>query len=90
MVQNGLLDEAKGLLARGINDSYQSMQGIGYKEILEYFSGALTLEQAVEKIKLNTRHYAKRQLTFFKRLNGLKPLSCENLDKNIELILENL
>ena len=43
------------------------MQGIGYKEILEYLAGEIDLETAIEKVKLNTRHYAKRQITFFKK-----------------------
>jgi tRNA dimethylallyltransferase len=44
-----------------------SMQGIGYKEIIEYLNGEISLDEAIEKIKLGTRHYAKRQMTWFRR-----------------------
>ncbi|MBE5754331.1 MAG: tRNA (adenosine(37)-N6)-dimethylallyltransferase MiaA [Clostridiales bacterium] len=86
MVKGGLIDEIKGLLNSGIDRSNQCMQGIGYKEILEYFDGNITLDQAIETIKLNTRHYAKRQITFFKRIDGLinlDPSSIENMTATI-------
>ena len=78
MVENGLLEEIKDLLSQGITAENQCMQAIGYKEILEYLSGNITLEQAINLIKLNTRHYAKRQITFFKRLNGLVGLKPDD------------
>ena len=65
MIEKGLVDEVKRLTTLGITDKNQCMQGIGYKEIYEYLSGKTTLAEAIEKIKLNTRHYAKRQITFF-------------------------
>ena len=85
MVKSGLIDEIKGLLEVGVNKNCQCMQAIGYKEILEYLDGLCTLEQAVDKIKLNTRHYAKRQITFFKKLdlNKLQPNDTKILAKNI-------
>ncbi len=85
MIENGLIDEIKGLLNTGIDKTCQSMQAIGYKEILEYLDGLCTLEQAVDKIKLNTRHYAKRQITFFKKLSvqKLQPNDTKILAKTI-------
>lgn len=86
MVDNGLIEEVKGLLDGGITLENQCMQGIGYKEIVEYLQGDLTKEDALEKLKLNTRHYAKRQITFFKKLNQLiylKPDSIQELAKRI-------
>ncbi len=86
MVKNGLLDEIDGLIKSGITKDNQCMQAIGYKEILDFLDGIISLEQAIENIKLNTRHYAKRQITFFKRLPGLKllqPASVEVLAQNI-------
>ena len=86
MVKNGLLDEIDGLIKSGITKDNQCMQAIGYKEILDFLDGIISLEQAIENIKLNTRHYAKRQITFFKRLPGLnllQPASVEVLAQNI-------
>ena len=85
MVKNGLIDEIKDLLSLRVNKNCQCMQAIGYKEILEYLDGLCTLEQAIEKIKLNTRHYAKRQITFFKKLNvhKLQPNDTKILAKTI-------
>lgn len=67
MLDKGLLDEIKRLKARGFDSHMVSMQGIGYKELLEYLSGNISFEEAVYRIKLNSRHYAKRQITWFKR-----------------------
>ncbi len=91
MVNNGLIDEIKGLLNLGVNKDCQCMQAIGYKEVLEYLDGLITLEQAIDKIKLNTRHYAKRQITFFKKLNvqKLQPGDAKILAKTIVEGLKN-
>lgn len=72
MVEQGLLSEVKGLLDRGYTPDLVSMQGIGYKEFMPYFNGACTLEEAVTQLKTNTRRFAKRQLTWFRRqIEGL-------------------
>ena len=87
MFNNGLIEEVKSLLSQGITFENQSMQGIGYKELKEYFNGNLNFEQLKDLIKLNTRHYAKRQITFFKRMKNLvmlEPDSVENLAKLIK------
>ncbi len=67
MMKEGLTEEVKKLLDRGLTSDMVSMQGLGYKEIIEYLKGDTTLEQAVEAIKQETRHFAKRQITWFKR-----------------------
>ena len=67
MIEDGLVDEVKLLKERGCTRSMVSMQGLGYKEILEYLDGETTLEEAIYKIKRDTRHFAKRQITWFKR-----------------------
>ena len=67
LMEEGLLKEVKHLLAMGYNYDTPAMKGIGYKELLSYLDGKSTLEEAVIDIKTNTRHYAKRQLTWFKR-----------------------
>lgn len=65
MIAEGLIDEIKGLLNKGINFEYQSMQAIGYKEFKDYFEGTRSLEECINKVKANTKHFAKRQYTWF-------------------------
>ena len=67
MMSTGLVDEVKALLEMGCKPGMTSMDGIGYKEMLTYLSGESSLEDAVELIKKNSRNYAKRQLTWFRR-----------------------
>lgn len=67
MMEEGLLEEVIELKRRGYTKELVSMQGLGYKELLAYLEGEGTLEEAVYKIKRDTRHFAKRQLTWFKR-----------------------
>lgn len=67
MLENGLVEEVAGLRELGCHRGMVSMQGLGYKEILAFLEGETTLEQAVEMLKRNTRHFAKRQLTWFRR-----------------------
>ena len=71
MIEDGLLEEIQGLLDSGINFSNQSMQGIGYKEFKEYFNGEKTLEECIASVKSNTKHFAKRQYTWFKNQMNL-------------------
>jgi tRNA dimethylallyltransferase len=68
MVKNGLLEEVKKLLQAGYNEQSHAMNGIGYKEILAYLEGHIALDEAVDLIKKNTRHFAKRQMTWFRRI----------------------
>lgn len=67
MMAKGLVDEVKKLKEMGCDSSMVSMQGLGYKEILSYLEGDCTLAEAVRRIKRDTRHFAKRQITWFKR-----------------------
>lgn len=67
MLKDGLVDEVKALVDMGLDISFTAMQALGYKEIADYIAGRITLEEATELIKSGTRHYAKRQLTWFKR-----------------------
>ena len=67
MMEDGLLKEAEGLFSvRHLN----ALQTVGYKELFDYFEGKISLEKAVDDIKKNTRHYAKRQMTWFRRYKG--------------------
>lgn len=67
MLENGLVAEVQKLLDMGCKRDTTAMQGLGYKEIIDYLTGAITLEEAVYRIKRDTRHFAKRQLTWFRR-----------------------
>lgn len=67
MLRAGLVDEVERLRRMGCRREMTSMQGLGYKEILSFLEGEMTLDQAVALLKLNTRHFAKRQLTWFRR-----------------------
>lgn len=67
MLEEGLVDEVKHLLEMGCKRETTAMQGLGYKEIIAYLLGEITLEEAVYLIKRDTRHFAKRQLTWFRR-----------------------
>ena len=77
MVAQGLEAEVKNLLAMGLTEKHQSMQGIGYKEMLEYLDGKITLNYAVELIKQRSRNYAKRQMTWFRNDENCQELSKE-------------
>ena len=67
MMEEGLLEEVKSLYEQGYDKDTPAMEGLGYKELLSYFAGEYDLEEAVRLIKRNTRHFAKRQLTWFKK-----------------------
>lgn len=71
MMRRGLVDEVKGLLERGVPENAQCMQGIGYKEVVEGLKNGDSHSTMRDIIAQNTRHYAKRQLTFFKRMKNL-------------------
>ena len=78
MFEEGLLEEVQALLQKGVTEEMQCMQGIGYKEIAEGLRVGATDAEMMEIIKNNTRKYAKRQQTFFKRMQNHTYLSPEN------------
>lgn len=78
MINAGLVEEVKNLLASGVDKNAQSLTAIGYKEIVDYFSGSIPLERAIELIKQHTRNYAKRQLTFMKQIENIKIVDVTN------------
>ena len=84
MFEKGLLDEVKGL---GLDNTNQSMQGIGYKEVLEYLNGNLSLEETKELIKKNTRHFAKRQLTWFRHEKVVQMIDYRDFDRDVDKVL---
>lgn len=85
MMALGLENEVKNLIKDfHISAQNQSMQGIGYKEFFEYFDNKLSKEELVETIKQNSRHYAKRQITWFKSMPNCREYNCHNVEKIIE------
>lgn len=85
MIENGLIYEVKSLMDEGITIDNQCMQGIGYKEIYSFLIGESDLNEAIEKIKQNSRRYAKRQITYFKKLNNLIYLTPPRNESEIKL-----
>lgn len=90
MLENGLLDEVKTLHEKGYTKDMVSMQGLGYKEILEYFNGEISLERAVYLIKRDTRHFAKRQLTWFRREKEISWVNKQDFSYDEEKILKHI
>ncbi len=88
MLQDGLEEEVKNLKAMGCTREMVSMQGLGYKEILDYLNGELSLDEAVYILKRDTRHFAKRQLTWFKREKEVTWVTQEDFSFDREKILD--
>lgn len=81
MLEKGLIQEVKELHAMGLTKEHQSMKAIGYLQVLKYFSGEYTLEEMIEKIKQESRRYAKRQITWFKRYHQAKWFDLSEMSK---------
>lgn len=88
MVEQGLVEEVAALKARGCTREMVSMQGLGYKEILDYLDGKNSLEEAVTILKRDTRHFAKRQLTWFRRERDVNWIQKEEFGYDEEKILQ--
>lgn len=88
MIQEGLVDEVHRLKDMGYHKAMVSMQGLGYKEILAFLDGECTLEEAIRVIKRDTRHFAKRQLTWFRRERDVIWVNKQEFDYNNQRILE--
>ena len=88
MISDGLVNEVSRLQSMGLTRNNVSMQGLGYKEILDYLDNKCSLEEAIEKIKLETRHFAKRQLTWFRRERDVIWISKKDFSYDKNKILE--
>ena len=87
MMEQGLLDEVKSVYPkRHLN----SLNTVGYKELFDYLDGKCTLEQAVEQIKINTRQYAKRQMTWLRKRNDYQWFTIDKIDGIIDTLFEKL
>lgn len=90
MLREGLVDEVKRLQQMGYHKGMVSMQGLGYKEILSYLDGTWSLEEAVYILKRDTRHFAKRQITWFKRERNVEWFHKPDYDYDENKILEGM
>lgn len=88
MIDMGLVDEVEKINKNGISST--AIQGLGYKEIIEYIKNEITLEDAIEKIKQETRRYAKRQMTWFKRDKSIIWLNAKNKNEVVDYIYKNI
>lgn len=88
MMENGLVKEVKDLKARGCKRGMVSMQGLGYKEILDFLDGEYPLDEAVRILKRDTRHFAKRQLTWFRREPSVTWVNKDDFEYDDEKLLE--
>ena len=86
MLEQGLLDEIRELLASGVPERATSMQAIGYKEFVDALHGRCTVEQAADQVRQSSRHYAKRQLTWFRRNQNIHWLRRAPGDKTEEIL----
>ena len=87
MLEEGLEEEVRTLINRGLTDSLTSMKGLGYAEMLRYLSGEISYEEAVRLIKRNTRRFAKRQLTWFRREKDVVWIDKDQYDGDEDRIL---
>jgi len=93
MIENGFVDEVKNILFEGYDKNLNSLNTVGYKEIIQHLDGKISLERAIELIKRNTRHYAKRQMTWFrkdKRIYWFDVNELTELDQFAEQIVASL
>ncbi len=79
MIESGLVEEVKSVLNEGFNKKMNALNTVGYKEIFDFLDGKISLDRAIELIKRNTRRYAKRQLTWFRRDERIKWLNVDTL-----------
>ena len=90
MLEEGLVEEVKALKDKGYTRDMVSMQGLGYKEILDYLNGTCTLEEAIYILKRDTRHFAKRQLTWFRREREVIWIQKNELQHDEEAVLNQI
>lgn len=88
MIENGLIEEVQKLIDMGYDSSLVSMQGLGYKEIYSYLSGDISKEEAIYIIKRDTRHFAKRQLTWFRREKCVTWVNYQDFNNDKNKMLE--
>lgn len=86
MIEKGLVDEVNNILDRGYSKDINALNTVGYKEIISFLENEITLEYAIELIKRNTRRYAKRQMTWFRKTEGINWIECNANTTKEEII----
>ena len=89
MFKNGFVDEVKHLLKAGYDPSLNSLSGLGYREVMEFLSGKMTLNDAINATKMRTRRYAKKQLQWMKQDWGFEFLDAEEFESNVNRVLSS-
>lgn len=90
MVENGLVEEVTHLKEMGYTKDMTAMQGLGYKEMLDYLDGHMTLDEAIYLIKRDTRHFAKRQLTWFRRESDVRWIAVDHFNFDAVQIAQHI
>ncbi len=93
MIESGLVDEVKNILSCGFPKNINALNTVGYKEIISYLGDEITLDRAIELIKRNTRRYAKRQMTWFRKVKEINWLACNDNttpEEIVSLILKKI
>lgn len=92
MIKNGLIDEVKNLISQGLDENNQSMKAIGYRQIISYLKGEIDKKTAIELIKRDSRRYAKRQYTWFRRYDFAKWIDVEknSVDNIVNYIMQDI
>ncbi len=85
MFEQGLVDEVKTLLDSGVNPQCQAFKGIGYKEVIQYLEGLISYDACVDLIQKNTRHFAKRQITWYKRMPYIEWITIDKQTTSNEI-----
>ena len=90
MLEEGLIEEVESIKKK-YNKFPTAMQGLGYKEVVEYLENKITKEEMIEKLKKETRHYAKRQLTWFRKYKEMIWLDGEaGIEENVQIIIKQM
>ena len=90
MLEEGLIEEVRGLISQGVSDKDQCMQGIGYKQTYEYLCSNMPEEEYIEKLKQASRNYAKRQMTYFKKMPNIVWKTYEEKDEIFQMVQDFL
>ena len=85
MFEKGLVDEVKQLLKNGVNPNCQAFKGIGYKEVVQYLEGLISYDACVDLIQKHTRHFAKRQITWYKRMPYIEWITIDSQTTEAEI-----
>jgi tRNA dimethylallyltransferase len=90
MFARGLVEETRNLIDQNIASDAPPFRALGYRQVVRFLEGRISLEEAIEQTKTETRHYAKRQMTWFRKMEGIRWFSPEKTDEITDFIQENM